>query len=135
MPDPAPASWAAAPSCAAHSPCRPRPHRPRSPCPDRSGPALPFGLQTMPVTYDLDSQKRVYATWAKFYDRIYQRMLARPQREAVEAACACGPDILEIGVGTGLTLPYFTAGTRVLGADLSLDMLKVAHRKVASQNL
>ena len=38
----------------------------------------------MPVTYDLDGQKRVYATWAKFYDRIYQNMLARPQREAVE---------------------------------------------------
>ena len=89
----------------------------------------------MPVTYDLDGQKRVYATWAKFYDRIYQRMLARPQQEAVAAACACGPDILEIGVGTGLTLPYFTPESRVLGADLSLDMLKVAHRKVAAQKL
>lgn len=89
----------------------------------------------MPVTYDLDGQKRVYATWAKFYDRIYQRMLARPQREAVGAACACGPDILEIGVGTGLTLPYFKSGSRVFGADLSLDMLKVAHRKVLSQTL
>jgi phosphatidylethanolamine/phosphatidyl-N-methylethanolamine N-methyltransferase len=89
----------------------------------------------MPVTYDLDGQKRVYATWAKFYDKIYQHMLARPQREAVEAACACGPDILEIGVGTGLTLPYFTPDSRVFGADLSLDMLKVAHRKVESQKL
>lgn len=89
----------------------------------------------MPVTYDLEGQKRVYATWAKFYDKVYQRMLARPQREAVAAACACGPDILEIGVGTGLTLPYFTPGSRVYGADLSLDMLKVANRKVAEQNL
>ena len=83
----------------------------------------------------LDAQKRVYAVWAKFYDRIYQKMLARPQREAVEAACACGPDILEIGVGTGLTLPYFTPSSRVLGADLSLDMLRVAHRKVVNQRL
>ncbi|AMJ60925.1 class I SAM-dependent methyltransferase [Bosea sp. PAMC 26642] len=89
----------------------------------------------MPVTYDLDGQRRVYAVWAKFYDRVYQRMLARPQREAVAAACACGTDILEIGVGTGLTLPYFTRETRVLGADLSLDMLKVANRKVATQGL
>lgn len=89
----------------------------------------------MPVTYDLEGQKRVYATWAKFYDKVYQRMLARPQREAVAAACACGPDILEIGVGTGLTLPYFTRESRVYGADLSLDMLKVANRKVAEQHL
>lgn len=87
----------------------------------------------MPVTYDLDSQKRVYATWAKFYDKVYHHMLARPQREAVEAACDCGSDILEIGVGTGLTLPYFKKGTHVVGADLSLDMLKVAKRKVAER--
>jgi phosphatidylethanolamine/phosphatidyl-N-methylethanolamine N-methyltransferase len=86
----------------------------------------------MSVSHDLEVQKRVYATWAKFYDKIYLRMLARAQREAVAAACACGPDILEIGVGTGLTLPYFTPETRVVGADLSLDMLKVASRKVAS---
>jgi phosphatidylethanolamine/phosphatidyl-N-methylethanolamine N-methyltransferase len=85
--------------------------------------------------HHLEAQKRAYAAWAKFYDKVYLRMLARPQREAVAAACACGPDILEIGVGTGLTLPYFTPGTRVLGADLSLDMLKVANRKVASQGL
>ncbi|MGH6782944.1 MAG: class I SAM-dependent methyltransferase [Sphingomonadaceae bacterium] len=89
----------------------------------------------MPVTYDLEGQKRVYATWAKFYDKVYLRLLARAQREAVAAACACGPDILEIGVGTGLTLAYFTSDRRVLGADLSLDMLKVANRKVASQGL
>lgn len=89
----------------------------------------------MPVTYDLDSQKRVYAGWAKIYDKVYQRMLARPQREAVAAACACGPEILEIGVGTGLTLPYFTPESRVVGADLSLDMLRMAQRKVASGHL
>ena len=61
----------------------------------------------MSATSELDVQKRVYATWAKFYDKIYQRLLARAQREAVAAACACGTEILEIGVGTGLTLPYF----------------------------
>jgi phosphatidylethanolamine/phosphatidyl-N-methylethanolamine N-methyltransferase len=89
----------------------------------------------MPVPDHLESQKRVYAVWARIYDKIYQRLLASPQREAVTAACACGSDILEIGVGTGLTLPYFNPDSRVLGADLSLDMLKVANRKVESQKL
>ncbi len=89
----------------------------------------------MPVTYDLEGQKRVYANWAKIYDRVYQRMLQRPQREAVAAACACGADILEIGLGTGLTLPYFAPGSRVIGVDLSLDMLKVAARKRAENRL
>lgn len=83
----------------------------------------------------LAAQQRIYAVWAKFYDRIYLKLLARAQREAVEAACACGRDILEIGVGTGLTLAYFDADKNVVGADLSLDMLKVAKAKVERQKL
>ena len=89
----------------------------------------------MTTTNGLDAQKRVYAVWAKFYDRIYQGLLARAQREAVAAACASGREILEIGVGTGLTLAYFERDKQVVGADLSLDMLRVARAKVLSQNL
>lgn len=89
----------------------------------------------MTTTNGLDAQRRVYAVWAKFYDRIYQGLLARAQREAVAAACASGRDILEIGVGTGLTLPYFERDKQVVGADLSLDMLRVARAKVLSQKL
>jgi phosphatidylethanolamine/phosphatidyl-N-methylethanolamine N-methyltransferase len=89
----------------------------------------------MAVTYDLDGQKRVYRVWAKYYDKVYVNLLARAQREAVAAAAACGPDILEIGVGTGLTLPYFPAASRVTGVDLSQDMLKVAFAKARDQKL
>jgi phosphatidylethanolamine/phosphatidyl-N-methylethanolamine N-methyltransferase len=87
------------------------------------------------VTYDLDGQKKVYRIWARFYDKIYVGLLARAQREAVDAAVACGRDILEIGVGTGLTLPYFPADRRVVGVDLSEDMLRVAGQKVAERKL
>lgn len=89
----------------------------------------------MSVTYDLDGQKKVYRVWARFYDKIYVGLLARAQREAVDAAVACGCDILEIGVGTGLTLPYFPADRRVVGVDLSEDMLRVAGQKVAERKL
>jgi phosphatidylethanolamine/phosphatidyl-N-methylethanolamine N-methyltransferase len=89
----------------------------------------------MAVSYDLDGQKRIYRVWARFYDRIYLRMLAPAQREAVAAAVACGRDILEIGVGTGLTLPYFPATSRVVGVDLSRDMLKVADAKRRERKL
>lgn len=89
----------------------------------------------MSVTYDLDGQKKVYRVWARFYDKIYVGLLARAQREAVDAAVACGRDILEIGVGTGLTLPYFPADKRVVGVDLSEDMLRVAGQKVAERKL
>ena len=83
----------------------------------------------MATTDDLDRQKRAYRIWARYYDKVYVNMLSRAQREAVEAAVACGPEILEIGVGTGLTLAYFPKTCRVTGVDLSLDMLKVADAK------
>lgn len=83
----------------------------------------------MATTEDLDRQKRAYRVWARFYDKVYVNMLARAQREAVEAAAACGRDILEIGVGTGLTLAYFPTSSRVVGVDLSFEMLRVAEAK------
>jgi phosphatidylethanolamine/phosphatidyl-N-methylethanolamine N-methyltransferase len=89
----------------------------------------------MPAIPDLDGQKRIYRVWARFYDKVYVRLLARAQREAVLAASACGRDILEIGVGTGLTLPYFPASARVVGVDLSLDMLRVADEKRRTRGL
>jgi phosphatidylethanolamine/phosphatidyl-N-methylethanolamine N-methyltransferase len=89
----------------------------------------------MPTATELDGQKRIYRVWARFYDKVYVRLLARAQREAVAAASACGPDILEIGVGTGLTLPYFPATSRVIGVDLSEDMLRVAQAKCAARGL
>jgi phosphatidylethanolamine/phosphatidyl-N-methylethanolamine N-methyltransferase len=89
----------------------------------------------MAVTYDLEGQKKAYRIWAHYYDKVYVKMLARAQREAVDAAVKCGRDILEIGVGTGLTLPYFPADRKVVGIDLSEDMLKVALAKVHERRL
>lgn len=88
----------------------------------------------MAVQYDLEGQKRAYAKWAPIYDKVYVKLLADAQRKAAAAAAACGPDILEVGVGTGLVLPYYPKGTRVTGIDLSFDMLeKAVEKKVARQ--
>jgi phosphatidylethanolamine/phosphatidyl-N-methylethanolamine N-methyltransferase len=38
--------------------------------------------------------------------------------------------ILEVGVGTGLSIPYFPRGTAVVGVDLSKKMLEVCERKL-----
>lgn len=89
----------------------------------------------MAVQYDLKGQERVYETWARFYDRVYLRLLAPYQRETARLAAACGPDILEVGVGTGLVLPYYPATCRVIGVDLSVPMLRKAVEKVQAQGL
>ena len=89
----------------------------------------------MAVQYDLEGQKRAYAKWAPIYDKVYVKLLADAQRKAAAAAAACGPDILEIGVGTGLVLPYYPAGSRVTGIDLSSHMLQKAVEKKVERGL
>ena len=89
----------------------------------------------MPAQDELAGQKRAYARWAPIYDAVYTRFLSDAHRRTAEAAAAAGPDILEVGVGTGLVLPYYPAGARVVGVDLSLDMLRKANEKVRGRPL
>ena len=89
----------------------------------------------MTITYDLASQKKAYAKWASFYDRFYIRLLADSQTRLAAAAAACGVDILEVGVGTGLVLRYYPRTSRVVGVDLSEPMLQKAIEKVRDQDL
>lgn len=83
----------------------------------------------------LDGQKRAYARWAPVYDAVYTRFLSDAHRRTAEAAARAGPDILEVGVGTGLVLPYYPPGARVMGVDLSLAMLRKADEKVRERRL
>jgi phosphatidylethanolamine/phosphatidyl-N-methylethanolamine N-methyltransferase len=79
---------------------------------------------------ELEGQRRAYALWAPVYDAVYHRFLADAHRRTAAAAAAAGPDILEVGVGTGLVLSYYPPHCRVIGIDLSQDMLRKAAEKV-----
>ena len=79
--------------------------------------------------------RKAYARWAPVYDIVYDRLTEPAARCAVEAAMACGPRILEAGVGTGLSLGYYRPDVEVHGVDLSEDMLRRAREKVARRGL
>lgn len=79
--------------------------------------------------------RKAYARWAPVYDVVYDKLTEPAARAAVEAAAACGPCILEAGVGTGLALGYYPRGSFVCGVDLSEDMLRRARRKVQRRSL
>jgi phosphatidylethanolamine/phosphatidyl-N-methylethanolamine N-methyltransferase len=61
------------------------------------------------------------------------------RRAAIKSAeQACGSEggrILEVGVGTGISLPDYTKKNRLVGIDLSEPMLRKAHERVIEHRL
>jgi phosphatidylethanolamine/phosphatidyl-N-methylethanolamine N-methyltransferase len=78
---------------------------------------------------------KTYARWAPVYDVVFGSVFENARRLAVEASERVGGRILEVGVGTGISLPYYSEKSRVVGIDISEPMLKVARRRVATDRL
>lgn len=85
---------------------------------------------------DAEAVRAAYARWAKVYDTLFGLVSAPARRRAVAAVNAL-PDgrVLEVGVGTGLSLPLYRRGLRITGIDLSPEMLARARAKVAGNRL
>lgn len=89
----------------------------------------------MPAEPTTALMRKAYQRWAPVYDVVYDKLTEPAARAAVAAVEACGPDILEVGVGTGLSLRYYSPTSEVRGIDLSEDMLERAREKVARRGL
>jgi phosphatidylethanolamine/phosphatidyl-N-methylethanolamine N-methyltransferase len=77
-----------------------------------------------------------YARWAPFYDRSFGAYTRGPTRIGVaEANKLPAGKILELGVGTGLSLPHYDRKHRLTGIDLSPEMLDIARKRVAEEKL
>ncbi len=80
--------------------------------------------------------QRAYAGLARYYDFIFGPLLGSVRAAGVRALNALpGGDVLEVGVGTGLALSQYREDKRVIGIDLSADMLKKARRRVVRRGL
>lgn len=76
---------------------------------------------------------RTYERYAPIYDSLFGLVLAPGRREAAAVVERLRPSkLLEVGVGTGLSLPLYPDSTAVVGIDLSEPMLERAHLKVAT---
>ncbi|MBH0236296.1 class I SAM-dependent methyltransferase [Methylobrevis albus] len=76
-----------------------------------------------------------YARWAPVYDHIFGPIMDGSRRAAVAALPAGARKVLEVGVGTGISLPFYPRGVDVVGIDLSPDMLAIARRRIARHGL
>lgn len=79
--------------------------------------------------------QKAYARWAPVYDLIFGAVFDRGRQAAVAAAEQVGGRILEVGVGTGISLPGYSSENRIIGIDLSEAMLRKARRRVANLSL
>jgi phosphatidylethanolamine/phosphatidyl-N-methylethanolamine N-methyltransferase len=88
---------------------------------------------------DNESVARAYARWAPVYDAVFGKVFAPGRAAAIEAAEKhCGRNggrILDVGVGTGISLPAYSAVNRITGIDISKPMLRQAAERVAAHRL
>ena len=87
----------------------------------------------MPSGMELHQVAEAYGRWAPVYDIVFGPVFRRGRRAAVDAAERIGGRILEVGVGTGLSLNEYSKNCRIVGIDISEPMLVKARERVKKQ--
>lgn len=76
---------------------------------------------------DIDSVKKAYRRYAPLYDTYFGAVLHQGRKRVVELMnCRPGELVLEVGVGTGLSLRLYAPSVRIIGIDVSPEMLERA---------
>ena len=60
-----------------------------------------------PAELDKQTITKAYARWAPVYDLVFGAVFERGRHAAIPAAERIGGRILEVGVGTGISLPDY----------------------------
>lgn len=76
-----------------------------------------------------------YRRWAPIYDETFGAFTRMGRRRVVEHINRGQGSVLEVGVGTGLSLGNYAAHLEITGVDVSAEMLAKARAKVAKQGL
>jgi phosphatidylethanolamine/phosphatidyl-N-methylethanolamine N-methyltransferase len=85
---------------------------------------------------DLQDTLKTYRLFSGSYDFVFGPVFHPGRKEAVRIVNdRPGQHILEVGVGTGLSLPFFRKDAKVTGIDVSTEMLEKARRRVARRQL
>jgi phosphatidylethanolamine/phosphatidyl-N-methylethanolamine N-methyltransferase len=89
----------------------------------------------MTAILEREQVANAYGRWAPVYEMIFGPVFRRRRLDAVAAAERIGGRILEVGVGTGLSLRSYSSGSHIVGIDISEPMLDKARRLVRREGL
>src|ERR1700730_14769419 len=74
-----------------------------------SGKRMAADLDNLTVT-------KGYQRWAPVYELVFGAVCEQGRRAAIAAANRVGGRILEVGVGTGISLPKYASDNRIVGS-------------------
>lgn len=80
---------------------------------------------------DISCIRNSYRRYAPYYDWVFGPVFARGRRTAIDTLTPlAGKRVLEVGVGTGISLSLYGPDVEIVGIDLSRPMLSVAQRRL-----
>lgn len=85
-----------------------------------------------PTAHQMDEEavRDAYRRWAPVYDYTFGKVSTAGRRHAVEIINGSKGKVLEVGVGTGLSLPEYKPHLDITGIDLAPEMLDKARTRV-----
>jgi len=85
----------------------------------------------METTLNAPHRSRIYSDLAGLYDHVFTRVFARRIHQVVRRlGIPPGARVLEVGIGTGLSLDAYPPHCHVTGIDISREMLDHAEQKM-----
>jgi phosphatidylethanolamine/phosphatidyl-N-methylethanolamine N-methyltransferase len=87
------------------------------------------------LDFDREMVETAYDRWAPIYDLVFGGVFSKGRRAAIIATNNIGGRVLEVGVGTGISLPQYAPNLRIFGTDISEGMLRKAKTRVAELGL
>src|SRR5712672_871982 len=73
---------------------------------------------------------KAYERWAPVYDLVFGKVFDHGRQSTIVEADRIGGRILDVGVGTGLSLSDYSPTTKLCGVDISEPMLRKAQSRV-----
>src|SRR5437763_17109204 len=84
---------------------------------------------------DIGTVAKAYARWAPVYDLVFGAVFHAGRKASIAAAERIGGRILDVGIGTGISLMDYAPVNRIVGVDYVEPMLRKAHERVIAHKL